>query len=69
MIVNAESEIKWEEPEVNIPEGGDREVCFTSNIGPGTAVLYQVRVGARNKGDSPATRGIYATSDKCSLRV
>ena len=61
--VKTEPEIMWEESEVNIPEGGDREVCFTSDIG--TAVPYQVRVGARNKGANPATRGMpHPGSDK-----
>ena len=49
-------EIKWEESEVTIPEGDNRQVCFNSNIG--TAQPYVVTVEVRGKGDSPATRGI-----------
>lgn len=48
-------EVEWEEHEVTIPEGEDREVCFTSNIG--TAVPYEVNVGVREKGLNPAARG------------
>ena len=48
-------EVKWEERIVTIPEGGDREVCFTSNIG--TARPYDVAVGVRGKGAAPATSG------------
>ena len=44
---------------VPINEGRDEQVCFTSDIG--TAVPYQVRVGVREKGDNPATRGMTHT--------
>ena len=46
-------EVEWKIPDVIIPEGENREVCFTTNIG--TAVPYQVEVGTRIKGDNPAT--------------
>ena len=49
-------EIKWEESEVTIPEGENRQVCFNSSIG--TARPYDVRVDIRGKGANPATRGI-----------
>ena len=48
--------ISWNDREVDIPEGGDRRVCFSSDIG--TAQSYNVMVGARQKGSSPATRGM-----------
>ena len=48
-------DVKWEETVVSIPEGGNRQVCFTSDIG--TSQPYQVRVGVRGKGASPATQG------------
>ena len=47
--------VSWDEDEVNIPEGRNREVCFSSDIG--TAEPYNVMVGARPKGSSPATQG------------
>ena len=50
-------EIKWEESVVIVPEGNDRQVCFSSNIG--TARPYDVTVGVREKGSSPATSGKY----------
>ena len=49
--------ITWDDSQVTIPEGGNRQVCFSSNIG--TAQPYDVMVGAREKGASPATRGMY----------
>ena len=48
-------DVKWEERMVTIPEGGDREVCFTSNIG--TARSYDITVGVSGKGGAPATSG------------
>ena len=47
----------WDDSQVTIPEGGNRQVCFSSDIG--TAQPYDVMVGAREKGTSPATRGMY----------
>ena len=49
--------ISWDEGEVTIPEGGNRQVCFSSDIG--TVQPYDVMVSAREKGASPATRGTY----------
>ena len=46
-------EVEWEIPEFTIPEGEDREICFTTDIG--TATPYEVVVGAREKGASPAS--------------
>ena len=40
---------------MNITEGDNRQICFSSDIG--SAVSYQVLVGVRPKGSSPATRG------------
>ena len=48
-------EIKWEERVVIIPEGEDKQVCFNSDIG--TAQAYDVTVGVREKGSTPATSG------------
>ena len=48
-------EIKWEEDRVTIPEGDDRTVCFTSDIG--TAAPYSVVVAASPKGGNPAVGG------------
>ena len=48
--------ITWDDPQVTVPEGGNEQVCFSSNIG--TAQPYNVMVGAREKGASPATRGM-----------
>ena len=45
--------VTWDEDEVTIPEGDDRQVCFSTNIG--TAVPYEVEVGVREKGANPAT--------------
>ena len=50
-------EVSWNDREVNIPEGDNRQVCFSSDIG--TAQPYTVMVGARGKGASPATRGLH----------
>ena len=49
--------ISWDEREVTVPEGGNRQVCFSSDIG--TVQPYDVMVGAREKGANPATRGTY----------
>ena len=49
--------VSWDEREVDVPEGGNREVCFSSDIG--TVQSYNVMVGARQKGANPATRGMY----------
>ena len=49
--------VSWEEREVNVSEGGNRQVCFSSDIG--TVQPYDVMVGAREKGASPATQGMY----------
>ena len=49
--------IKWNDSLVIIPEGDNRQVCFSSDIG--TAQPYDVMVGAREKGASPATQGMY----------
>ena len=46
--------IEWDDSVVNITEGGNRQICFSSDIG--SAVSYMVQVGVRQKG-SPATRG------------
>ena len=46
-------EISWIDGNVSIPEGGDRELCFMSNIG--TARPYDVNVGDRGKGPNQAT--------------
>ena len=51
--------ISWNDRQVTIPEGGDRRVCFSSDIG--TAQSYNVMVGAREKGASSATRGTLCT--------
>ena len=48
--------ITWDDSQVNIPEGENRQVCFSSDIG--TAQSYNVMVGAREKGASPAMRGM-----------
>jgi hypothetical protein len=48
--------ISWEDREVNVTEGGNRRVCFSSDIG--TTQPYDVMVGARQKGANPAIRGI-----------
>ena len=49
--------VSWEEREVNVSEGGNRQVCFSSDIG--TVQPYDVMVGARPKGANPAIRGMY----------
>ena len=49
--------ITWDDSQVTIPEGENRQVCFSSDIG--TAQPYDVMVGAREKGTSPATQGMY----------
>ena len=50
-------EVKWEEDNVTIPEGGNRTVCFTSDIG--TAAPYTVVLAASPKVDNRcATAGI-----------
>ena len=49
--------VSWNDREVDVPEGGDRRVCFSSNIG--TVQPYGVMVGARQKGSNPAIRGMY----------
>ena len=41
-------EVKWDDDEVTIPEGENRTLCFTSDIG--TAASYDVRVALRGKG-------------------
>ena len=51
--------VSWEEREVNVSEGGNRQVCFSSDIG--TAQPYNVMVGARPKGANPAIRGMRIT--------
>ena len=56
-IFNLVPVISWNDREVNVPEGGNRQVCFSSDIG--TVQPYDVMVGARPKGASPATRGMY----------
>ena len=58
-------EVAWEEPQVTIREGDDRQVCFTTNIG--TATPYEVEVGARPKGGStnPATLGKWLITQCC----
>ena len=48
--------VSWEEREVNVSEGGNRQVCFSSDIG--TIQPYDVIVGARSKGANPAIRGM-----------
>ena len=48
-------EIVWIDRNVTVPEGGDRELCFMSDIG--TAQPYDVSVGVRGKGDNPASPG------------
>ena len=48
--------ITWDDRQVTIPEGDNRVVCFSSDIG--TAQPYNVTVGARQKGASPAIRGM-----------
>ena len=56
-ITCAVPEIKWEEERVTIPEGDDRTVCFTSDIG--TAAAYSVVVAASPKLDNrSATEGM-----------
>ena len=47
--------IEWNDPEVNITEGDNMQICFTSDIG--SDVPYEVRVGVSPKGASSATRG------------
>lgn len=47
--------IEWDESVVNITEGDNRQICFSSDIG--SDVSYEVQVGVRPKGSSPATRG------------
>lgn len=49
--------VSWNDREVNVPEGGNRQVCFSSDIG--TVQPYDVMVGARPKGVSPATQSMY----------
>ena len=49
--------VLWDDREVDIPEGGNREVCFSSDIG--TVQSYNVIVGARQKGANPAIRSMY----------
>ena len=46
--------IEWDNSVVNITEGGNRQICFSSDIG--SAVPYVVEVDVRQKG-SPAIRG------------
>jgi hypothetical protein len=46
--------IQWDESVVNVTEGGNRQICFSSDIG--SDVPYDVQVGVRQKG-SPALRG------------
>ena len=48
-------EVTWNEESVDIPEGDNRQVCFSSDIA--TAQEYDVIVGARPKDPSPAIRG------------
>ena len=45
-------EIKWEDPDVTIPEGDDGRVCFSSSSG--SVAPYQVVVGVRGKSSRPA---------------
>ena len=47
-------EIRWDVPEVTIPEGGNRLVCFSSDIG--SVASYPVMVGVRGKGSRQATQ-------------
>ena len=49
--------ITWDDSQVTIPEGENRQVCYSSDIG--TAQPYDVMVGAHEKGASPATQGTY----------
>ena len=56
-ILNLVPVVSWNDHEVNVPEGGNRQVCFSSDIG--TVQPYDVMVGARPKGTSPATQGMY----------
>ena len=56
-IFNPVPVVSWNNREVDVSEGGNRQVCFSSDIG--TVQPYNVMVGARPKGASPATRGMY----------
>ena len=56
-------EVKWDDDvEISIPEGDDRRICFSSDIG--TASPYDVVVGVRGKGDPPATSGKQNVSNR-----
>ena len=44
--------LTWEDDEVTIPEGDDRQLCYNANIG--SAVPYVVEVTASGKGSNPA---------------
>ena len=56
LLLHAVPVVSWNDREVSIPEGDNRMVCFSSDIG--TAQPYNVMVGARGKGASAAMRGI-----------
>ena len=52
--MHAVPEIKWEEGKVTIPEGDNRTVCFTSDIG--TVSPYNVEVAVSpQRGNRAAT--------------
>ena len=46
-------EAEWLIRNTTIPEGQNETVCFTTNIG--TATPYSIVIGARPKGQSPAS--------------
>ena len=46
-------EVEWELPNITIPEGENETICFTTNIG--TVTPYDIVIGARQKGQNPAS--------------
>ena len=62
LYISAVPEIKWDEPEVTIPEGDGRLVCFTTSIG--SVAPYQIMVGVRGKGDPAAMLCKYMATER-----
>ena len=52
-----EPEARWTESQVDVDEGGARQVCFTTDIG--SAQSYNIIVSAREKQPRPATQSMW----------
>ena len=48
-----EPSVAWEESEITVNEGEERQICFV--VDSGSAVPYEVEVGVHGKGTLPAT--------------